>query len=1093
MKRTERKWMYDRLDGRNIKPEFLNGVTEFIERFYDVETVILHLYKKGFVHNYYEWVCQGESFGESVSRVQTNPYREMVIDALGNNQEHMLNEEVDVVEEEPNGEAKKLIDLLKAAEDPLYEGSNLSVLEMASRIASLKCEFNLQHRCVDGFASLMNDAIPNNNQMGRTFNSTKKVLHGLELPHERIHTCPKGCLLFWKADAQLDKCRVCGSDRYRKTSRGKLVPAKVMIYFPITPRLQRLYATKNVSKDMTWHAKNPRVQNTFAHPSDSEAWKHLDATFPDFALEPRNVRLGLCTDGFSPHGKFGSQYSCWPVILIPYNFPPSMCMKKPFMFLSLLVPDPKNPKGHLDVYMQPLIEELKQLWEVGAMTYDISSKQNFNLRAAVLWTISDFPAYGMLSGWSTAGKKACPYCMDKSKAFWLEHGGKVSWFDSHRQFLPQGHPFRKNKTAFCKNKVENGMGPHIMSGEELWQCVKDLPKATDGPEALKKLKSSKKGWFKQSIMWELPYWKDLLLRHNLDVMHIEKNFFDQLINTVMDVKGSTSDTANARKDMEKYYKRRQLELENGSKTMPKAPFALDKAQKKVLCEWVRDLKFPDGFASNLSRCVNLQSYKLHGMKSHDCHVFMERLLPVALVELLPLHVWKAITEISQFFRDLCAPTIKMSDIDRLDKNIVEILCKLEKIFPPAFFNSMEHLPVHLPHEAKVGGPVQYRWMYPFERFLNHLKRKVGNKARVEASICNAYLMEEISNFCSNYFQPEVETKARDLGRNVNSVVENQDDVNIPEMFRVDSGRAPINGRLRYLQDKEYDRAHLYVLANSGILGDYERKFEEHIRQIHPHIAMEDIWSKFEAQYPEWFKSHVLRSLITDDVIRALAMGPSRQVRTWSHFYVNGYNFHTHDYGKHKSTMNYGVCVQSPEEIDYFGILEEVVEVAYCGKLREYKTILFKCSWMDSVKGMNIHEQYKLVEVNHSKRYPKYDPFVLSYQVSQVYFAHYPSLKRDKDQWWVVFKTKARSVIDAPVDLEFLQEDVNEVSSAICAPDEIPDYEDQEDDEDVIDEDDVEADEFKTSGDEDAEFETSDDDDVDDEFDDDEFDDDAYDD
>lgn len=103
-----------------------------------------------------------------------------------------------------------------------------------------------------------------------------------------------------------------------------------------------------------------------------------------------------------------------------------------------------------------------------------------------------------------------------------------------------------------------------------------------------------------------------------------------------------------------------------------------------------------------------------------------------------------------------------------------------------------------------------------------MKRKVGNKARVEGSICNAYLMEEISNFCSHYFQPEVDTKARDLGRNVHSVVENQHDVNIPEMFRVDCGRAPTNGRLRFLQDMEYDRAHLYVLANSGILGEYER-------------------------------------------------------------------------------------------------------------------------------------------------------------------------------------------------------------------------------------------------------------------------------
>ena len=105
------------------------------------------------------------------------------------------------------------------------------------------------------------------------------------------------------------------------------------------------------------------------------------------------------------------------------------------------------------------------------------------------------------------------------------------------------------------------------------------------------------------------------------------------------------------------------------------------------------------------------------MKSHDCHVIMERLLPVCLRELLPLHIWKAITEISQFFRDLCAPTITLSEMDRLHKNVAEILCKLEKLFPPAFFNSMEHLPVHLPHEAYIGGPVQYRWMYPFERWV----------------------------------------------------------------------------------------------------------------------------------------------------------------------------------------------------------------------------------------------------------------------------------------------------------------------------------------------------------------------------------------
>ncbi|XP_021763981.1 uncharacterized protein LOC110728645 [Chenopodium quinoa] len=485
MKRTERSWMYERKAGPYVNPEFVKGVDKFMQyvkdnpkssnpnevrcpcakcknkRLWDLDTVKLHLFQAGFVPNYYEWMCHREGF-PTVPVSGSNEYREMVFNAFGQSQDHGHSEQASVsLEEEPNAQAKHFLDLLKAFERPLYEGSSLSVLEMAARITSLKCEYNLPHRCVDGFVSLLSEAIPNNNKMVDTFYEVKKIVKGLEMPHERIHACPKGCMLFWKDDAQLSTCRACGSDRYKQTFKGSLVPLNVLFYFPITPKLQRLFTTKTISKEMTWHSKNPRVQGTMAHPTNSEAWKHLDNCFPEFASEPRNVRL--------------------------------VCMKRQFMFLSLLVPGPKKPKGNLDVYMQPLIEELKQLWEVGAHTYDISMKQNFNLRAAILWTVSDFPAYGILSGWATSGKKACPYCMDKSKAFWLENGCKVSWFDCYRQFLSTNHPFRNSRIAFCRNKVEKGAPPHIMSGEELWECVKDLPKATDGPKSLQRLKKKRRG------------------------------------------------------------------------------------------------------------------------------------------------------------------------------------------------------------------------------------------------------------------------------------------------------------------------------------------------------------------------------------------------------------------------------------------------------------------------------------------------------------------------------------------------------------------------------------------------------------------------
>ena len=128
-------------------------------------------------------------------------------------------------------------------------------------------------------------------------------------------------------------------------------------------------------------------------------------------------------------------------------------------------------------------------------------------------------------------------------------------------------------------------------------------------------------------------------------------------------------------------------------------------------------------------------------------------------------------------------TLYVKDLEKLEEGIVLILCKLERIFPPAFFNIMVHLMVHLPHEAKLARPVRYRWMYPFERYIliilfiiiiillcnimcvfNHvylfeiflrrhlgtLKRYVRNKAWPEGSIAEAYTVNEALTFCSMY-------------------------------------------------------------------------------------------------------------------------------------------------------------------------------------------------------------------------------------------------------------------------------------------------------------------------------------------------------
>ena len=91
-------------------------------------------------------------------------------------------------------------------------------------------------------------------------------------------------------------------------------------------------------------------------------------------------------------------------------------MKEHFLMMSLLILGPKAPGKDIVVYLRPLVEELKELWDVGVQTYDVSKEQYFRMHAAVLWIVNDFPAYGDLSGWSTKGYKACPICNKNAKS-----------------------------------------------------------------------------------------------------------------------------------------------------------------------------------------------------------------------------------------------------------------------------------------------------------------------------------------------------------------------------------------------------------------------------------------------------------------------------------------------------------------------------------------------------------------------------------------------------------------------------------------------------------------------------------------------------
>ncbi|KAK1402918.1 DUF4216 domain-containing protein [Heracleum sosnowskyi] len=226
-------------------------------------------------------------------------------------------------------------------------------------------------------------------------------------------------------------------------------------------------------------------------------------------------------------------------------------------------------------------------------------------------------------------------------------------------------------------------------------------------------------------------------------------------------------------------------------------------------------------------------------------------------------------------------------------------------------------------------------------------------------------------------------------------------------------------KTRYLDDREYTAANNYVLFNCPEVAPYIEIFTSGLREQNPYINGVEIDKFLESNFATWFKDYAEdASLVPNEFVRDLASGPLRSVRSVPIYYVNGFKFHTRTYGATKSTFNSGVCIKGSNynetSNDYFGILDEILILEY-PRLPIKKAALFKCEWFDPTLnvGTRVHQRYNIVEVHRRKRLSVYEPFVLAMQATQVYFSSYPSLRRDKVDWLVVSKVKARPLVDLP--------------------------------------------------------------------------------
>ncbi|XP_074283770.1 uncharacterized protein LOC141608307 [Silene latifolia] len=329
-----------------------------------------HLKAFGFVEDYYVWTFHGEDPLSTETIVETLDEEENFNDntnTLLDDRFRSCFEGDTNVQNGPNDVAKKFYKLLEEGQQELFPGcKKFSKLSFVIRLFLYKILHGISNVTFNNLLQLLRDMVPEAKIPGN-FTEAKKIVRDLGLDYKKICACPNDCMLYWKEFENAEECYKCHASKWKKceanssnktskTSNSRRIPAKVLWHLPLEPRLQRVYMNSETAEDMTWHVDKRPKDRYLRHPADGLAWKDFDSLFPLFANEPRNIRLGLASDGFNPFRTMSVSHSTWPVVLVNYNLPPWMFMKPENFMLSPLIPGPEGPGNNIDVYLKPLIE-----------------------------------------------------------------------------------------------------------------------------------------------------------------------------------------------------------------------------------------------------------------------------------------------------------------------------------------------------------------------------------------------------------------------------------------------------------------------------------------------------------------------------------------------------------------------------------------------------------------------------------------------------------------------------------------------------------------------------------------------------------------
>nr|XP_009761715.1 PREDICTED: uncharacterized protein LOC104213864 isoform X2 [Nicotiana sylvestris] len=267
------------------------------------EIVKSHLIVHGIIQNYTFCYHHGEKLGEPQSTPEDVEDYD-IEEADGEDEIHRILRDLyvdfdayntntdgdDFLEVEPNLQAKKFYRLLKDFEQPLYQNSKVSKLSTMVKLLHIKSIGRWSHESFTMLLKMLKeDLLPDESNLPDSYYEANKIIRDLGLSYWKIDACENNCMLDGKRINIVEKLNL---------RVGKKIAYKILRYFPLKPRLQRLFVSSKISSLMTWHHDKKVDDGIMRHRADSMAWKKFEELHQSFVDESHNVRLGLASDGF---------------------------------------------------------------------------------------------------------------------------------------------------------------------------------------------------------------------------------------------------------------------------------------------------------------------------------------------------------------------------------------------------------------------------------------------------------------------------------------------------------------------------------------------------------------------------------------------------------------------------------------------------------------------------------------------------------------------------------------------------------------------------------------------------------------------------